>query len=137
MYDLNCANLDGDSFRLPKNIDTRAGGEVGVAVKDSTFEQATLSWLPMYTPSDAAYNEEMEKRFELCQHMTADGSTLIDTETGGAMQGGILFLDEIVRARKTGFEALMNICDRKLQEKRLARSWGIICASNRFTDDPN
>ena len=137
MYDLNCANLDGDSFRLPKNIDTRVGGEIGVAVKDSTFEQATLSWLPMYTPSDAAYNEEMEKRFELCQHMTADGSTLIDTETGGEMQGGILFLDEIVRARKTGFEALMNICDRKLQEKRLARSWGIICASNRFTDDPN
>ena len=137
MYDLNCANLDGDSFRLPKNIDTRSEEEKSVAAKDSTFEQATLSWLPMYTPSDAEYNEKMEKRFELCQHMTADGSTLIDSETGGAMQGGILFLDEIVRARKTGFEALMNICDRKLQEKRLARSWGIICASNRFTDDPN
>lgn len=24
MYDLNCANLDGDSFSLPTNIDTRA-----------------------------------------------------------------------------------------------------------------
>lgn len=24
MYDLNCANLDGDSFALPTNIDTRA-----------------------------------------------------------------------------------------------------------------
>lgn len=134
MYDLNCANLDGDSFRLPKNIDTR-GDET--AAKDTTFEQATLSWLPMYTPSDAEYNEKMEKRFELCQHLTSDGSAMVDAESGEVMQGGILFLDEVVRARKTGFEALMNICDRKLQEKVLARSWGIICASNRFTDDPN
>ena len=151
MYDLNCANLDGDSFALPTNIDTRAQEKWSEedqekwekkmksntgSKKDSTFDMASLSWLPIYSPSDAAYNEEMEARFYRCEHLTSDGKPMLDDETGAMMQGGILFLDEVIRAHPSGFQSLMNICDRKLNEKRLARSWGIICAANRFYDDP-
>ena len=136
MQEVKCTGLDADSFRLPKESDKEEDARQEIASTDGVFHNAALAWLPMYTPSDSAYNERMEKRFETCCHLTSDHKALIDEETGSQMQGGVLFFDEIIRATKAGFKVLMDVCDRKLQEKRLARSWAIVCASNRFSDDP-
>ena len=131
LYTVSCAGLDADSFRLPD----KTAAEDGIV--DATFEQGVLSWLPMYTPRDAQYNQMMEDRFARCQHISkgTDGDGLLDSE-GDQYQGGVLFLDEVVRVNRNAIPVIMNICDRQLQEKRLAKSWAIVCAANRYSDDP-
>lgn len=126
---VSCAGLDSDSFRLPNQAENVDG------VKDPSFKQAVLNWLPMYEKRDAAYNQMMEDRFAKCMFMSGDGKELLDNE-GDVYQGGVIFLDEVVRANRTGFQVIMNICDRQMNEKVLAQSWAIIAAANRFTDDP-
>lgn len=126
---VSCAGLDSDSFRLPNQAENVDG------VKDPMFKQAVLSWLPMYEPRDAAYNQMMEDRFAKCMSISGDGKELLDDE-GDVYQGGVIFLDEVVRANRTGFQVIMNICDRQMNEKVLAKSWAIIAAANRYTDDP-
>ena len=44
--------------------------------------------------------------------------------------------DEVVRVNRNAIPVIMNICDRQLQEKRMAKSWAIVCAANRYSDDP-
>ena len=129
LYTVSCAGLDSDSFRLPDKV---RGDSL-----DPSFEQGVLSWLPMYTPRDAQYNQEQEDRFARCQHISkgSDGEVLLDSQ-GDQYQGGVLFLDEVVRVNRNAIPIIMNICDRQLQEKRLAKSWAIICAANRYSDDP-
>jgi len=131
LYTVSCAGLDADSFRLPDKASTADG------IQDSTFEQGVLSWLPMYTPRGGEYDQMMEDRFERCQHISkgAGEEGLLDSE-GDAYQGGVLFLDEVVRVNRNAIPVIMNICDRQLQEKRMAKSWAIVCAANRYSDDP-
>ena len=131
LYTVSCAGLDADSFRLPD----KASNEDGI--EDSTFEQGVLSWLPMYTPRGGEYDQMMEDRFERCMHISkgTNGEGLLDSE-GNRYQGGVLFLDEVVRVNRNAIPVIMNICDRQLQEKRLAKSWAIVCAANRYSDDP-
>ena len=128
LYEITCGGLNSDSFRLPERAKPVSidGQEM-----DPVFEQAVLSWLPMYTPKDEKYNKEAEERFSRCQHISRNYMT-----GENQFQGGILFLDEVVRVEDQAFPVIMSICDRKLNEKRLAKSWGIICAANRAEDDP-
>lgn len=135
MYDMNCANVDGDAFFLPIRINNNGKQGNSTGTKGENIDRATLVWLPVYAPGEEEYNEKMERHFALCEHLTSDGSAMVDKETGEPMQGGVLFFDEIVRAHRSGLVALMEICDRKLGEKRLARSWAVICAANRASED--
>ncbi len=125
---VSCAGLNEDSFRLPNQAELPDG------VKDPTFSNAALSWLPMYKPRDAAYNQMMEDRFAKCMFMN-DNKELLDDE-GDVYQGGVIFLDEVIRVSKQGFQVVMNICNRSMNELVLAKSWAIISAANRYTDDP-
>lgn len=133
LYSVYCAGLDADSFRLPApvNHDSAEG------VKDLYFAQGIISWLPMYQPRDAAYNRAMEDRFARCMHISSDGDKPLLDSDNNEYQGGVLFLDEVVRVHPHAFPVIMNICDRGLQEMKLADSWAIICAANRYIDDPS
>lgn len=131
-YPIFCAGLDSDSFRLPAPVDL--DGAKGV--KDLYFGQGIICWLPMYRPRDAAYNKRMEDRFARCMHISSDRDAPLVDSDNDEYQGGVLFLDEIVRVQPHAFSTIMNICDRGLQEMKLADSWAIICAANRFVEDP-
>lgn len=127
LYEIKCGGLNSDSFRLPDKAKPVSidGQEI-----DPAFEHAVLSWLPMYTPKSAEYNKKIEERFSRCQHISRDYM-----EGENEYQGGILFLDEVVRVEAQAFPIVMSICDRRINEKRLANSWGIVCAANRAEDD--
>lgn len=131
-YSVYCAGLDADSFRLPAPVEKNTNGDI----KDAYFRQGVISWLPMYRPRSAKYNAMMEDRFSRCMHISDDGDTPLLDADGNEYQGGVLFLDEVVRVNPHAFPVIMNICDRGLQEMKLADSWAIICAANRYIDDP-
>lgn len=131
-YSVFCAGLDSDSFRLPAPVDR----DEAKGVKDLYFGQGVICWLPMYRPRDAAYNQRMEDRFRRCMHISFDKDAPLVDSDNNEYQGGVLFLDEIVRVHPHAFSTIMNICDRSLIELKLADSWAIICASNRFVEDP-
>ena len=131
-YSVFCAGLDSDSFRLPAPVDR----DEAKGVKDLYFGQGVICWLPMYRPRDAAYNQRMEDRFRRCMHISFDKDEPLVDSDNNEYQGGVLFLDEIVRVHPHAFSTIMNICDRSLIELKLADSWAIICASNRFVEDP-
>ena len=131
-YSIFCAGLDSDSFRLPAPVDR----DEAKGVKDLYFGQGIICWLPMYRPRDAAYNQRMEDRFRRCMHISFDKDKPLVDSDNKEYQGGVLFLDEIVRVQPHAFSTIMNICDRGLIEIKLADSWAIICAANRFIEDP-
>lgn len=132
MYYMNCANVDGDAFGLPLRRDKNGRD---ITTEEDVINMAPLAWLPVYSDGDEEHNEEMEKKFALCQHLTSDGRALVNNETGEVMQGGVIFLDEIVRAHRSGLVALMAVADRNFSGRRMARSWAVICAANRDAED--
>ena len=107
--DCAIAHMTEDDFFLPAYDLDEAGNRVGV-------KRLPLSHLPLYLPT---------------------GDRKKDKELDAACGSGILFLDEITRAK----EAVLNIClklinDRILDQYKLGSGWAIICAGNRSYDEP-
>ena len=97
-----------------------------------TFSSAPASWLPVY---DTSGDKEAQRIGDIVANMGSyeDKDTGLSTKTGG---GGILFFDEVLRAKPAVFSELMTFLqDGKMNKWKLGSKWIMICASNRPCDD--
>ena len=117
IQNVNCSNIDKSSFILPKKADDT----------DESFQVAPLRWLPMYPSTTPENDAKYEEFYAKCMHLTGG----VDE----GYSGGILFFDEVGRLEGAAQHTMMSICDGKLQNLQMAKSWAIIAASNRHIDD--
>ena len=142
---VDCGKLESDSVKIPIPDDT---------FKDlKRIEEAALSWLPAYNfSSDNAENYKNELLFARCLHRTKDqtamdalkrnfdekefinNTTYWNIEKAEDYQGGILFLDELLRCAPSALPLFMGICSKTIGSLRLAKSWAVVAASNREID---
>lgn len=109
--------MDSDDFFLPiseeiKKEEARTGHKIA--------KRIPMEWLPVYEMTgddelDAAGNDAANRRKRTT--------------------GGILFLDELSRARRGCMDVLMKLVDeREINDYRLGDRWAIIAAANRQAD---
>jgi len=116
LIDLQLTTYAPEDFFLPKEDSDSFRKENKFSARATRIPQA---WLPVYHESEGEEGDAI-----------ANG---IDGE------GGVLFLDELSRAR----EAIRNVCLKLVHEKKmdggwvLGSKWRIIAASNRIMDDPD
>lgn len=144
---VQCANMDKDAVFLPdldqlklKFGDDSSTSDTYVTMKRTAT--ATKCWLPAYHPSgDPEVDEWYEAFFASSAHLVPqkEGGRYVKVrdENGNAFEGGVLFMDEIARMYPETQHTMMAIADGKLESSVIARSWAVICASNRVQDDPS
>ena len=144
---VQCANMDKDAVFLPdldqlklKFGDDSSTSDTYVTMKRTAT--ATKCWLPAYHPSgDPEVDEWYEAFFASSAHLVPqkEGGRYVKVrdENGNAFEGGVLFMDEIARMYSETQHTMMAIADGKLESSVIARSWAVICASNRVQDDPS
>ncbi len=143
---VDCGKLESDSVKIPIPDDFFKGDL-------NRIEEAALSWLPAYNfSSDNAENYKNELVFARCLHRTKDkaamdalkqnfneadflrNTTYWNVEKVEDYQGGILFLDELLRCAPSALPLFMGICAKTIGSLRLAKSWAVVAASNREID---
>ncbi len=87
------------------------------------------SWFPAYRPVGGEYDEIQRDMANSGVYTDDDGKTI---KVGN---GGIIFLDELLRAEPDIFHELMNfLFERELEGWKLGSKWAIIACSNRPCD---
>jgi len=125
--DAHSSYFDKDMVKYandPSNKDKASKG-------NSRFEYAVASWLPVY---NTAVDTEAQKLANAVANMGSyekeDGWSVT---TGG---GGIIFFDEVLRAKPGAFSELMTFLqDGKFRNWKLGNKWIMVAASNRPCDD--
>ena len=143
---IQCANMDKDAIFLPdlKQQKLIYGGEedADTMVTMNTTTAAAKCWLPVYHPSgDPQMDEWFEEFYASSAHLIPqkEGGRYVkirDAE-GDLYEGGVIFMDEIARMYPETQHTMMAIADGTLESSVIARSWAVICASNRIQDDPS
>lgn len=153
--------LIADALDDPEGLPLMIWGAPGIA-KTAIVQAAQKSYggrlidlqLTTYAPEDFFLPKEAEETFRRENRFSARATRIpqdwmpvyheTEGEEGNAIangidgRGGVLFLDELSRAR----EAIRNVCLKLVHEKKMdggwiiGSKWRIIAASNRTFDDP-
>jgi hypothetical protein len=160
---VECANLTVDGFSLPmpikkklskyleehplisKKLETMDDKKYQSKLKDEDFlnklfqvsDDAPKTWLPAYRLS--ADEDENKIRNSIANgHLVAGYDENGHFKVKETTEGGIIILDEFLRANPHVFNILMQIIlNREFEGYRLGDQWGILCCSNRPEDDPS
>lgn len=138
VYTFACQNINEDSVVIPSpgnTIKIKKNDGTDAEVERAYFKLASMQFLPIYTPGSEKDNEVQEKHLNHSMHLTSDGTAMVD-KNGDTYNCGVIFLDELVRAKPSGMTALMGLCRREYQTMKLASNWAIVAASNRDIDSP-
>ena len=117
--DVQTSKMSPDDWTLP-----RIGAQMFVDVKGESVslpeaEDIPKNWLPVFKPS--ADPEENKRRNDIANQGN----------------GGIIFLDEILRASDEVQNTCLKLVDERIiGDHKLGSKWAIIAASNRTKDDP-
>lgn len=115
LIDLQLTTYAPEDFFLPKEDSSTTRQENKFSARATRIPQA---WMPVYHESEGEEGDRIAN--------------------GLNNEGGVLFLDELSRAR----EAIRNVCLKLVHEKKMdggwviGSKWRIIAASNRTFDDP-
>ena len=103
--------MNPEDLFLPYKSDTEKG-------KHPKSGRAPADWLPVYHVSEGKKGDE---------EANVDG------------RGGILFFDEIIRAKAPVKDAILTLLDsqRRIGQYKLGSKWTIIAAANRLEDEPD
>lgn len=144
---VQCANMDKDSVFLPdlERLKLTFGDNSSTSDTYVTMERTTAAakcWLPVYQPTGSPETDEWYEAFfassaHLIPQKEGGRYLKVRDENGKDYEGGVLFMDEIARMYSETQHTMMAIADGKLESSVIARSWAVICASNRVQDDPS
>ena len=113
LINISLANMRADDFTMPFIVRDPSDDNKVVGVED-----LPKSWLPVYKVTG---DPELDK---------------VGNDTANAGNGGIIFIDEISRARDEVQNVLLKLVDERiLNGYKLGDKWGIVCAANRLDDD--
>ena len=118
------------------------------AANQFTANDAPASWLPVFKRQPGSENNRLNRYLNIAANggMIGTGEYVTDTDDWGdeytdevyetTGSGGIILLDEFLRAKPSIFAQLMNfLLDRKFNGWELGSKWFIIACTNRPCDD--
>ena len=118
------------------------------ASNQTTANDAPASWLPVFKRQPGSDNNRLNRYLNIAANggMIGTGEYVTDTDDWGdeytdevyetTGSGGIILLDEFLRAKPSIFAQLMNfLLDRKFNGWELGSKWFIIACTNRPCDD--
>ena len=130
LIDVQTAKMAPDDWALPvivrQELDAKGvkalGDPASFKIKDTGYNVKAIdlpkSWLPVYVPTG---DPEEDKRLD---------------DLANLGEGGILFLDELSRARASVQNTCLKLIDQRIiGDSVLGSKWTIISAANRFIDD--
>jgi len=121
MIVIQLQNMNPDEWFVPYVMKNSEGDDGGHGYTQIGVKKA---WLPVYEKHDDP--EEMVRRNNIANGGDANNEGM----------GGILFFDELSRAKSQVQGSVMNlIADRELDEQLLGDRWVIVTAANRWYDD--
>ena len=118
------------------------------ASNQNTANDAPASWLPVFKRQPGSDNNRLNRYLNIAANggMIGTGEYVTDTDDWGdeytdeiyetTGSGGIILLDEFLRAKPSIFAQLMNfLLDRKFNGWELGSKWFIVACTNRPCDD--
>lgn len=114
MIEIDATSINPDDFSLP-----------AIDIDSNVARDVPKTWFPAYKVSqDKAENARLDA--------IANGAT---SENDTTAAGGIIFIDEFSRIRKSTMQVLMKLVDqRSINDLKLGSKWLIVCAGNREED---
>ena len=145
---VDCSSMNQDRVIIPVPNSKEEASKYNL----NDLKEVPLTWLPayIYDDSDDIKNMQSELRFarnlksasdvdklkKLKDEFNLDNfleNTTYWNNKKGDIQGGVLFLDELLRATDS-LELFMEISTKTVGSLRVAKSWAVVAASNRQMD---